>query len=132
MELRKVVLRYRDGRVLKGSTLDFAPHKARFHLFPVGSPAQAIEVAVQELKAIFFVRDFAGSPEYQEQKHFPEGRRPPGRKVEVMFEDGEVLVGYTVSYDPQRPGFVLVPADPQSNNLSVFVVLAGVRKVSYL
>jgi len=38
-------------------------------------------------------------------------------------------VGYTVGYDPQRPGFVLFPADPQSNNLSAFVVFTSVQKV---
>ena len=131
MEPRKVVIRYLDGRVVKGSTLDFSPNKPSFHLFPVGAPptGKGIEVAVHELKAVFFVRDFAGRPEYQERKQFGEKERPPGRKVEVTFKDGETLVGYTVGYDPQRPGFVLFPADPQSNNLSVFVVFAAVRHV---
>jgi len=131
MEPRKVVVRYADGRIVKGSTLDFFPNKPSFHLFPVGTapPGKAIEVAIHELKAVFFVRDFAGRPEYQERKQFGEKERPPGRKVEVTFKDGETLVGYTVGYDPQRPGFVLFPADPQSNNLSVFVVFTSVQKV---
>lgn len=134
MEPRKVVLRYLDGRVVKGSTLDFSPNKARFHLFLGGteSPGKVIEVGVHELKAVFFVRDFAGSPQREERKQFAEGERPPGRKVEVTFVDGETLTGHTVSYDPQRPGFILFPVDPQSNNLSVFVVFSGVRKMEFL
>jgi len=130
MERRKVVLRYADGRVLKGTTLDFAPAKSSFHLFPVGNApgGTGIEVRIGELKAVFFVRDFAGKPEYKERKEFAD-RRPLGRKVEVTFADGETLVGYTVSYDPQRPGFVLFPADPDSNNLSAFVVFSSVRLI---
>ena len=131
MEPRKVVMRYLDGRVVKGSTLDFSPNKPSFHLFPVGTeaPGTAIEVALHELKAVFFVRDFAGRPHYEERKQFAETERPPGRKVEVTFKDGETLVGYSVSYDPKRPGFILFPADPASNNLSVFVVFTAVQKV---
>ena len=133
-EPRKVVVRYRDGRITKGSTLDFSPERPSFHLLPVeAEPAGTpIEVGIHELKAVFFVRDFGGRREYDEQKLFPEGKRPPGRKVEVTFEDGEVLVGYTLSYDRKRPGFVLFPADPESNNLSVFVVFAAARKIQYL
>jgi len=131
MEPRKVVVRYADGRIVKGSTLDFSPTKPGFHLFPVGTapPGKAVEVAIHELKAVFFVRDFAGRPQYQERKQFGETERPLGRKVEVRFKDGETLVGYTVSYDPKRPGFILCPADPESNNLSVFVVFAAVQKI---
>lgn len=131
MEPRKIVIRYIDGRVVKGSTLDFSPNKPSFHLFPVGTepPGKAIEVAIRELKAVFFVRDFAGRPQYEERKRFADTERPPGRKVEVTFKDGETLVGYTVSYDPQRPGFILFPADPASNNLSIFVVFAAARHV---
>lgn len=131
MEPRKVVVRYADGRVVKGSTLDFSPNKSSFHLFPVGTAptGKLIEVAIHELKAVFFVRDFAGRPQYQERKRFAETERPPGRKVEVRFKDGETLVGHSVGYDPQRPGFILFPADPESNNLSVFVVFAAVQHV---
>ncbi len=134
MEPRKVVLRYADGRVVKGCTLDFSPDKPRFHFFPVGTylSGKALEVTMNELKAVFFVRDFAGTPQYEERKHFAEGQQVPGRRVEVTFGDGEVLVGYTVSYDTRRPGFILFPADPESNNLSAFVPFAGVQKVRRL
>ncbi len=133
-EPRKVVLRYADGRVVKGFTLDFFPDKPRFHFFPVEteSSGKGVQVTMNELKAVFFVRDFAGRPQYQERKHFAEGQQPPGRQVEVTFVDGEVLVGYTVSYDPQRPGFIFFPADSESNNLSAFLPFAAVQKVRHL
>lgn len=133
-ERLKIVAHYADGRVVKGYSQDFFPNKPHFHLFPAfGEPTdKAIEVRIQELKAVFFVRDFAGNPSYNERKGFAEGERPPGRKVEVTFRDGEVLVGTTLGYDPKRLGFFFIPADPKSNNLKVFAVSAAVTNVRFL
>jgi len=134
MERLKIVVRYADGRTVKGHTQDFAPNKPQFHLFPAtaGPLGEAATVFVKELKAVFFVKDFEGNPQYHEQKQFAEGGRPAGRKVEVTFADGEVLVGSTMGYDPQRPGFFLFPADPETNNLRVFVISAAASKVRNL
>jgi hypothetical protein len=76
--------------------------------------------------------NFLGSPSYNERKAFAEGERVPGRKIEVAFKDGEVLVGSTVGYDPRRPGLFFVPADPKSNNLKVYAVRYAVRRVQVL
>ncbi len=132
----KMVVHYADGRIIKGYSHDFSPDKSHFHLLPsvagFSFSDEATHVWVQDLKAVFFVRDFAGDPSYNERKKFAEGERPPGRKVEVTFKDGEVLVGSTVGYHRTRPAFFFVPADPKSNNLRVFVVSAAVTKVRFL
>jgi hypothetical protein len=130
----KIIMRYTDGRMVKGFTIDFFPNKAMFHFRSVDSAPtdKGIEVSMQELKAIFFVKDFVGNVAYTEKKSFPEGQRLAGRKVEVTFTDGEVLVGSTLSYDPARLGFFVTPADPQSNNLRVFVLRGAINNVSYL
>jgi len=129
----KVVARYASGKVLKGFTQDFLPNKDRFHLHPAGkSSSDAMEVLLKELKGVFFVRDFAGNPLYNERKKYLEGEKPSGKKVEVTFKDGEVLVGSTLGYDPGRPGFFFFPADPRSNNIRVFAVSPSVKNVRYL
>ena len=133
MEGVKVVVRYSDGRLIKGSTQDFYPNKERFHLIPADNPpGGAIEVSMNDLKAIFMVRDFIGDPLYKERKKYIEGEKPSGRKVEVTFIDGEVLVGSTLGYDPKRQGFFIFPADPKSNSIRVYVVSSAVEKVRYL
>jgi len=133
MEPVEVVVRYRNGRVVRGFTQDFFPNKDRFHLFPADKPSgEAIEVFVQDLKAVFTVRDFLGEPLYKERKRYLEGEKPSGRKVEVTFRDGEVLVGSTLGYDLNRPGFFMFPADPNSNNIKLFVVSSAVEKVRQL
>ena len=133
MERTKVVTRYSDGRLIKGFTQDFFPNKERLYLFPADNPSgEAIEVSINDLKAIFMVRDFIGDPMYKERKNYIEGEKPSGRKMEVTFMDGEVLVGSTLGYDPRRQGFFLFPADPKSNNIRGYVVSSAVGKIRYL
>ena len=134
MELLKVIIRYADGRILKGHTMDFFPNKPSFHVQPVelGSADKGIEVMVNQLKAVFFVKDFTGNSSHRDQKHFIEGQQVSGRKAEVTFKDGEVIVGSTMGYDPKRPGFFFAPSDLESNNLRVYVVSSAVRGFRFL
>lgn len=134
MDLVKVVIHYSDGRIAKGYTNNFFPNRPAFHFQPVETDVggKAVEIMVRDLKAVFFVKDFAGNPAYNERKDF-DGKKPPaGRKVEVTFTDGETLVGSTLGYDPGRPGFFITPPDAQSNNLRVFVVSSAVSGFRYI
>jgi hypothetical protein len=129
----KVVARYTNGMVLKGFTHDFLPNKDRFHLHPPDkASSETTEVLLKELKAVFFVKDFGGDPQYRERKKYLEGEKPSGKKVEVTFKDGEVLVGSTLGYDRSRPGFFVFPADTNANNIRVFAVSPAIRNVRYL
>ena len=133
MESLKVVARYINGKIIKGLSQDFFPNKDRLHVYPANKPSgEAVEVWIKQLKAVFFVRDFLGNSHYIERKKYIPGDNPSGRKIEVRFRDGEVLVGTTLGYDPTRPGFFLFPADPKSNNVRVFAVTTAVQKVRYL
>ena len=54
----KVVARYRNGRVVKGFTVDFTPFQDRFHIVEAGAETpQLREILVAELKGVFFVKD---------------------------------------------------------------------------
>ena len=134
MEHNKLVLHYADGRILKGHSEDFSPTKPNFDLFQATAETtgKSNRILVQELKGVFFVRDFEGDSQYNERKTFSDNERPAGRKVEVTFKDREVLVGSTMGYDSQRQGFFFFPLDHQSNNLRVFVINAAVSKVRFL
>lgn len=134
MEPTKVVVRYADGRLAKGFIQDFSPNKELFHLTPVDkSSNKAIEVYVKRLKAIFWVRDFDGNPQYNERKKYHEQEKPHGLKLELTFADGEVMVGSSiVAYDPKRQGNFIVPVDPDSNNIRIFIVSSSVKSVRQL
>lgn len=129
---QKIVVRYKDGRLLKGFTHDFHPTRAHFAIWPsVNAPQhEGVQVPIAGLKAVFFVRDFRGDADYVEEKRFEQGGH--GRRIEVTFFDQEVLVGRTLSYRPEGQGFFLLPADPRTNNVRVFVVTSAVRHVRFL
>jgi hypothetical protein len=130
--LCKIVVRYADGRLLKGYTCDFLATKRYFHLAPAPDAPKAarITVPVGHLKAIFFVRDFSGESRYVERKTFDQ--HTAGRRIAITFLDDEQLVGTTLNYRPDGDGFFVIPADPKSNNLRVFIVARAVRHVRFI
>ena len=134
LEPSKIVVRYRDGKIVKGFTQNFFPNKPVFHVVPLegGGSTPPLEISMADLKAVFFVRDFAGNKALKERKHLAEGEKPHGRLIEVTCVDGEVIVGTTTGYDPVRPGFFLFPVDQKSNNVKAYIVSAAVRKVRQL
>ena len=133
--MNKVVARFRDGKLVKGSTSDFVPAKEFFHVATVDAAkgAKPTLVHVKDLKAIFFVKDFAGRPDYTPTNEFETDRSLAGRKIRVVFADGEVIVGTTQGYQPGRPGFFMVPADQTANNIErCYVVTASTTEVTLL
>jgi hypothetical protein len=131
-----VVARYRDGKMVKGVTHDFGPQKKVFHVSTgekQGSmlDGKAFEISLSELKAVFFVKSLEGSQGPSSLKEIVEERlEAPGlMKVKITFFDGEILVGTTHGYNPEREGFFIVPLERDSNNLRVFVVSSAVKAV---
>jgi hypothetical protein len=126
-----VVVRYVDGRILKGTTHDFAPLKPNFHLTNRDNPAaRAVDVPIRELKGVFFVRTYDGNPKHIENRDLAHAKGQ-GRKIIVTFADGEVLGGFTTGYSKDKQGFFVIPVDPGSNNSRVFVVTAAVKKIEW-
>lgn len=131
--MNKIVARYADGRTIKGTTVDFFPTKDLFHVNVTdGNGPRLVEVSLKDLKALFFVKDFAGRPDRRKVNEFDPSKPVLGRKLKVVFKDGEVLVGTTTGYQPGRPGFFLVPADADSNTERCYVVTASTQDVSFL
>lgn len=126
-----VVARFTDGRVLKGTTQDFAPGKPVFHLHGTDDGhARGIAVPIGALKAVFFVKTYEGNPEHVEDLDVAEASGQ-GRRIVVTFTDGEIIAGFTTGYAKQKPGFFVIPADPESNNARIFVVNASVRSIAW-
>ena len=125
---QKVIARFLDGRVVRGYTNDFHTSKPQLHVRDErgGDP---LVVHVAKLKALFFVREFAGDPKRVDRKDFQGAAH--GRKVEVTFHDGEVLVGTTLGFRGAEHAFCVHPADPGSNNLRVFVAPAATKQIRF-
>ena len=129
--LNPIVVRYLDGRLMKGFTRDFLASRGAVDLWPSQNPSVESRVSVPfgQLKAVFFVRNLDGDPNYVE----PQTLATPtaGRKVAVTFVDGEELTGFTLTYQPGAVGFFVQPLDPQNNNVRVFVVSQAIRHVRF-
>ncbi|MGB7632026.1 MAG: hypothetical protein WBM29_13235, partial [Candidatus Deferrimicrobium sp.] len=82
---------------MKGTTQNFFPNKSVFHVKRLGGTGTGdlIEVKLEDLKALFFVRDFTGNPRHVERKKLASGDQVQGRLMEVTCKDGEVFVGTT-------------------------------------
>ena len=127
---RRVVARFQDGRVLKGTTHDFAPHKSRFHLFLDGDEfSKPLDVPVGALKALFFVKTWVGDAKRIDDNTLTRATGQ-GRRLLVTFSDGEVIAGFTMGYAADKPGFFFIPADPDANNTRVFVVKGAMATAS--
>lgn len=128
----KTVVHYKDGRVLKGYTSDFMPHREVFPLAASDSPDASVEeIWAPDLKAVFFVKDLVGDPRRVDRSDFDPDRPVVGQRVKVRFTDGELLVGTTETYDPGRKGFFLIPADAQSNIERCYVVVSATQEISF-
>ena len=126
MQTRMIVL-LADGNRLKGFSRDFNPARPNFHLRlagPEGETGEQRQLLMQQVNAVFFVRDFA----FDRQKRYdPESdlvvvTAPPSggaRAIEVTTVWGEVLRGLTYGYQPQRPGFFLFPTEPLERALNL-------------
>jgi hypothetical protein len=132
MKESKLVVRYLDGRVIKGHTLDFSSTKDSFHVATIDQPAVSVEIRLPQIKAVFFVRDFAGHRENDERADYDAGQKIIGKKLQVTFNDGEVLTGVAEVYMPNRKGFVLFPGDKNSNAEKVFVVNSAIKEVTFM
>ena len=125
-----VVAGFRDGRRVKGITLDFLPTKDVFHVQTEGG--EVVDIRLKDLKSVFFVKDLVGQAEHKTVNEFDVNATMSGRKIRVVYFDNEELVGTTQGYSPERLGFFVVPADRASNNLRIFVVAAATADVHYI
>jgi len=129
----RVVVRYRDGRLLKGFTREFLCSRGVVEVWPAanGLSSPSVTVPFGQLKAIFFVRDFDGNSSHVAATSATSAPNRRGRKVTVTFLDGEELTGVTLTYQAEGVGFFVHP-DDQNNNTRVFVIPQSVRHIQFL
>jgi len=127
---QRLVVRYADGHMLKGTSYTIDLDARGFYVDPKDMAADVskpIFVKFNQLKAVFFVKDFEGDYDDKEEhaEWFPEGS-----EVTVKFKDGEVIEGYALkTYDDNAPRFHLIPKEP-GNNISVLVERASVAQMA--
>jgi len=128
--LTKIVAKKKDGAMIKGTTGDFLPYRNMYHMAVDGSSDANVEVLVDDLKAVFFVRTLEGSKApHNRPPERSSGLLSTERKIAVTFMDNEVIEGYSHSFHLDRLGFFMNPVDPNDNNERIFVVLSYVKSI---
>jgi hypothetical protein len=127
----KVVVHMRGGAIHKGITHDFDPAGPTFYLLPAEGGGVPRKIELEQMKALFYVKDYMGNRDYVARRQFDEAMRS-GRRAIVLFSDGEEVWG-TVGEDVDHgPGFFFYPADPQDNNVRIFVVRSSLKELRLL
>lgn len=124
-----VVIHTISGEIIKGLTNDFSPHKDFFHLKEQPSE-EMLEIDILDLKAVYFVKTYEGNQNHDEDTEAE--RVGFGKKIRVLFKDGEELLGYTQGFSPNRPGFFVFPVDAESNNDRIFVVNSATDEIYFV
>ena len=129
MPANKIVVHEKGGNVLKGTTIDFLPKRPLFHLAIGGIHGEEMKkIVIDNLKAVFFVKDFDGNKNHQDAKGV-DALPASGKKIRAVFKDGEIITGYTHVLNMDQPGLFLVPVDPKSNNERIFVIFSSLSKL---
>ncbi|MEW6570026.1 MAG: hypothetical protein AB1390_02450 [Nitrospirota bacterium] len=138
----KVVVRFNDGKTLKGYLKDFSVSSSIVKLREAKNKKEHT-IPAEKLKALFFVKTFEGDREYRDRKAYGIGKSI-GRKVFVRFKDGESMVGFVEGEFPWKKGFFLskadtgdkgfflIPVDSGGNNTKVFVMGSAVQDVTVM
>ena len=127
MRNNKIVVRFKDSTLLKGTVNVFSPFHKYFQLaMPDGD---VVTVDIDRIKAMFFVKSFEGNKKYSYT--YKDALFWAGDKIMVKFNDGEKLIGYTDQLDCSPKGFFITPADLNGNNKYVFASKSAIQSMSF-
>lgn len=123
-----VVLRFRDGRTAKGVLgAEFSPRTRELEV-EVEDETGATTVGLDELKAVFFVKD---PKQRTADMSLSETVDLPGSALaRVEFFDGEIMRGRVKNYSLADAGFFLYPTATDSNHRKVFVVASALTTLA--
>ena len=130
---KKVVVKYKDGKIIKGWVEGFRSDRESFILYPLieYSEEEMLEIKFSSLKAVFFIKGFAGNKDYKKVRTFNIDTKvtPSQRKLIVRFKDGENLYSTSHSCGRYKIGFFVYPIDPKDNNKRIFVIHSAAENV---
>jgi hypothetical protein len=125
----KIVVHTKDGGIHKGVTHDFDPNETGFHLLPAEGGGVPMRFQMDQLKALFYVKDYVGNRDFVARQQFDEAHRA-ARKAIVSFHDGEEIWGVLgEGADEDGIGFYFFPADKRDNNIRIYVIRSAMKEM---
>ena len=127
MDEKKIVVHLKEGTIHKGVTHDFTPGREDFHVLPAEGGGVPLRVRVDDMKALFYVKDWMGNRDFVARRQFDEARQE-GRRAIVSFKDGEQVWGYLgEGADDDSVGFFFFPVDEDDNNIRIYVIRSAME-----
>jgi hypothetical protein len=130
---KKVVVRKLDKSLVRGY-VDPRTYLSAGGVELLEFEGRLVNVPLEQIKGVFFVRDFEGNPQHPERKIFHSRPRQSGLWVRMIFKDREVLEGLTSNnlLDLDPAGFYITPPDMYSNNLRIFIPRGSLAEMEVL
>lgn len=126
--MEKIVAHLKNGEIVKGHSTDFFPEKAIFNLINMIDPLCTEEIRLDNLKALFFVKDFRGDFLHVDSHDFNEAP-VPGKHIIITFCDGEILFATSEMILIDETGFFIYSIDPESNTIRAFVINSFIESI---
>ena len=130
---KRVVVRKTDKELVKGF-VDPSSSLGAEGIEVLDRQGRLVSIPLEQIKAVFFVREFEGNPQRQERKVFHSRPRLAGLWVRMTFKDHEVLEGIVANnlLEIEPLGFWVTPPDLYSNNLRIFVPRSSLNGIEVL
>ncbi len=123
---QKIVVHTKQGKIHKGVTQDFDPGAESFHFLPAEGGGVPMKFRLEDLKAMFWVRDYLGNRRFVASRTFRDDH--PEQRAVALFEDGEEMWG-TIGEQQNETGFEFFPVDRDDNNIRVFVIRSALKEL---
>ncbi len=108
---RETIVRFADGRAVRGSLVSWDIDSTSFEFLPKGAPSLDTRMLVEfsELKTVSFIRKEA---RFSASRFLGSENLSAGRPVEIFFKDGELLEGSIVGESGEwSKRFYLIPKE---------------------
>jgi len=96
--------------------------------------AQARVIPYEQVRAVYFVRDFEENPEANQKKVFASRPKSDGLWVRLRFHDGEEIEGLLPNdlLQVESQGYTVTPPDPNTNTQKIFVPRVALETMKVL
>jgi len=130
---KKVVVRKLDKGLVKGF-VEPSEFLTAESIELLDLEGHLVSLPLDQIKGVYFVREFDGLPAHQERKVFKSRPRLNGLWIRMGFKDAEVLDGLISEnlLELDSRGYSVALPDVNSNNLKIFVPRSALASLEVL
>jgi len=130
---KKVVIHRFEKAIIKGF-VNLHTYLGPSSLELLDTEGHLLTLPLEEVKGVYFVRDFEGDPPRPERRVFHSRPRLTGLWIRMIFKDSEIMEGLIsknlMEMKPQ--GFLVTPPDFSSNSVRVYIPRSALSRLEVL